>query len=258
VRPEAQEEEAIRVHSEQAGLFRGRYAALEGDPYSSCFAYTRRRLQVHLDILLPHPAENARLLDVGCGTGNHLRWARERGFDVAGTDGSEAMLTEARRLNPAADLRLAPADRVPFPDASFDAGLCIEVFRYLPDVRPCIREMARILRPGGVCLATASPLLNLNLFPIVNRLAVRVPMGGVVRLKQFFHTSFGLESRFREAGFREVAVHGVYLGPINWVERIAPSVLPRFLRGFEKLDGALADLPLMRDLSAMLLVHAIR
>ena len=92
----------------------------------------------------------------------------------------------------------------------------------------------------------------------MNRVAVRVPMGGIVRLKQFFHTSFGLERRFRGAGFREVAVHGVYLGPINWVERIAPSVLPRFLRGFEKLDGALSDLPLVRDLSAMLLVHAIR
>ena len=253
-----QEQEAIRVHSEQAGLFRSRYAALAGDPYGSCFAYTRHRLQLHLERLLPPAAPGARLLDLGCGTGHHLLWAQGRGYAVAGTDGSEAMLAEARRLNPSVELRQAPADAVPFPKAAFDAAFCIEVLRYLPDVEPCIREMARVLRPGGVCLATASPLLNLNGFPLLNRVALRVPALRAVRLKQFFHTAGGLERRFRRAGFRDVAVHGVYLGPINWVERIAPSALPRFLRAFERFDGAVSDLPLVRNLSAMLLVHAIR
>lgn len=254
----SQEREAIRVHSEQAGLFRRRYAELAGDPYGSCFAYTRHRLQMHLERLLPPAAPEARLLDLGCGTGHHLLWAQGRGYAVAGTDGSEAMLAEARRLNPSADLRLAPADALPFPNAAFDAVLCIEVLRYLPDVEPCVREMARALRPGGVCLATASPLLNLNGFPLLNRLALRVPALRAVRLKQFFHTAGGLERRFRGAGFRDVALRGVYLGPINWVERLAPAALPRFLRAIEGFDGAVSDVPLVRDLSAMLLVHAIR
>jgi ubiquinone/menaquinone biosynthesis C-methylase UbiE len=251
-------QEAVRVHSEQAGLFRSRYAELSGDPYGSCFAYTRHRLRVHLESLLPPAATDARLLDLGCGTGHHLLWARGRGYTASGTDGSEAMLAEARRLNPSADLRQAPADAVPFPDAAFDAVLCIEVLRYLPDIEPCVREMARVLRPGGVCLATASPLLNLNGFPLLNRVALRVPALRAVRLKQFFHTSGGLERRFRRAGFRDVAAHGVYLGLINWVERLAPAGLPGFLRAFEGFDGAVSGLPLVRDLSAMLLVHATR
>jgi SAM-dependent methyltransferase len=254
----AQQQEAIRVHSEQAGLFRSRYAALAGDPYQSCFAYTRHRLQLQLERLLPPAAPNARLLDLGCGTGHHLLWAQGRGYAVAGTDGSDAMLAESRLLNPNAELHQASAEALPFPEATFDALICIEVLRYLPDVQPCVREMARVLRPGATCLATASPLLNLNGFPFLNRMALRMPALGVVRLKQFFHTSGGLERRFRQAGFHDVAVHGVYLGPINWVERFAPAALPRVLRAFEGFDGAVSDLPIIRDLSAMLLVHAIR
>lgn len=253
-----QEQAAVRVHSEQAGLFRSRYAELAGDPYGSCFAYTRHRLQVHLERLLPVASPGARLLDLGCGTGHHLAWARTRGYAVAGTDGSEAMLAEARRLNPGSDLRLARADAVPFEDASFEAVLCIEVLRYLPDVAPCIAEIARVLKPGGVALVTASPLFNLNGYPLFNRAALWVPWGRAVRLKQFFHTSFGLRRRFRHAGLREVATHGIYLGVVNWAERLVPGRLGAFLRSFESLDGRASDLPLVRDLSAMLLVHAIR
>jgi len=253
-----EEVEAIRVHSEQAPLFRDRYDTLPADPHASCFAYSRYRLQLQLDRRLPPASRRERLLDLGCGTGHHLAWARGLGYDVAGTDGSEAMLAEARRLNPSSELRLAPADALPFPDASFDAILCIEVLRYLPQIDPCLREMGRVLKPGGVALATASPLLNLNGFPLLNRLGRWVPALRTVRLKQHFHTSWGLERRFRRAGFRQVTVHGVYLGLGNWIERLHPRSLAGFLRSLERMDGAMSDHPLLRDLSGMLLAHACR
>jgi ubiquinone/menaquinone biosynthesis C-methylase UbiE len=253
----AQEQEAIRIHSEQASLFRDRYDTLTSDPYASSFAYSRYRLQQQLDRLLPAPSPGSRLLDLGCGTGHHVVWARGRGYEATGTDGSEQMLAEARRLNPSSEFCLAPADALPFSDRSFDAVLCIEVLRYLPRIDPCLREMGRVLNPGGVCLATASPLLNLNGFPILNRLARWVPAVRAVRLKQFFHTSSGLDRRFRRAGFRDVAVHGVYFGFGNWIERLRPRSLAGFLRTFERIDDT-SDLPLLRDLSGMLLVHATR
>lgn len=256
--PAGPEQDAIRVHSEQASLFRDRYDTLPADPYASSFVYSRYRLQHSLDRLLPPAAPGARLLDLGCGTGHHMIWARSRGYEAAGTDGSEAMLAEARRLNPTSELHLAPADALPFPEASFDAILCIEVLRYLPQIDPCLREMTRVLKPRGVALATASPLLNLNGFPLLNRLGRWVPALHTVRLKQFFHTSWGLERAFRRAGFRQASAHGVYFGLGNWIERIRPQSLPSFLRGLEGLDGAMADLPLLRDLSGMLLVQATR
>jgi hypothetical protein len=48
------------------------------------------------------------------------------------------------------------------------------------------------------------------------------------------------------------------LGPINWVERIAPRLLPSVLRKWEPCDAAIADLAILRDLSNMYLVHAAR
>jgi len=251
------EEQAIRVHSEQAGLFVARYGEMARGPYESCFAYSRHRLSMLLERLLPRDA-GGRLLDVGCGTGHHLAWARARGFEVAGVDGSEAMLTEARRLNPGVTIQRAGVDTLPFEAMHFDAVLCIEVLRYLPKTDDCIREMARVLRPDGVCLATASPLLNLSLFPLFNRLGLRFSSLGFLRLKQFFDTSIGLKRRFRRAGFRVVDVHGVHLGVFNWVEKVVPRVLPGILAAAERYDAVISDWPLLRDLSGMLLVHAVR
>jgi len=255
---DAQKERAVEVHSAQASLFAARYRELDFDPYASCFNYSRRRLETLLDRVLPASGEGLRLLDVGCGTGHHLTRARARGFTVAGVDGSEEMLAQAARACPEAELRRSDVEALPFPDGSFALVLSIEVVRYLPDARACVRELARVTQAGGTCLATASPLFNLSGYPLINRLAARLPLGDLVRLRQFFHTSFGLRRLFQNAGFGRVEIHGVYLGPINWVERLVPRALPPLLKRWEPVDARVADLPLLRDLSAMLLVHAIR
>lgn len=255
---DAQKARAIEVHSSQADLFAARYQGLELDPYASCFNYSRRRLEGLLDCLLPVRGDGLRLLDVGCGTGHHLARARERGFAVAGVDGSEEMLEQAARLCPGVELHRSDVEALPFADGSFDVVLSIEVLRYLPDARAALRELARVTRAGGTCLATAAPLFNLSGYPVLNRVAAALPLGNLVRLRQYFHTSLGLRRLFGAAGFGKVTTHGVYLGPINWVERLAPRVLPPLLKRWEPADARLADLPLLRDLSAMLLVHAIR
>ena len=250
--------QAVESHSAQADLFAARYRDLASDPYSSCFNYSRHRLEVLLDRLLPRDGRGLRLLDVGCGTGHHLAWARRRGFEASGVDGSPEMLARAAVLNPGLELQLADVEATPFSSESFDVVLCFEVLRYLPSSAGCVAEIARLLRLGGTCLVTASPLLNLNAYPIVNRLATRLRIGNLVRLKQFFHTSRGLRRDFTTSGFGRVDVHGVYLGPINWVERLAPWALSRVLRAWEAVDARAADQPLLRDFSGMLLVHAFR
>jgi ubiquinone/menaquinone biosynthesis C-methylase UbiE len=251
-----QDKRAVQVHSEQAGKFAAWYG--QKDPYSSCFAYSRKRLDRLLDSYLPPTDAGLRLLDVGCGTGHQLaRWGGW-GYQVAGVDGSPAMLAHARENNPGAELRHTDVRRLPFADANFDRVACIEVLRYLPDPRPSIAEMARVLRPGGLCLATAAPLLALSGYPLVNRIALAVPFGRLTRLKQFFTTAGRLRRVFREAGFSEVTIHGVYIGPLIWIERLAPKSLPPALRRWEPIDERLADRPLLRELSNMFLVRAVR
>jgi ubiquinone/menaquinone biosynthesis C-methylase UbiE len=247
---------AVEVHSRQAPTFAARYG--EGDPYGSCFSYSRARLERWLDRFLPARGDGACLLDLGCGTGHQMAALRSRGFEVTGVDGSAEMLAHARANNPEAELHQADVDRLPLPDASFDYVLCIEVLRYLETPERCIVEMARVLKPGGVALATATPRFNLNGYALVNRVALALPVRKLTRLRQFFVTSSGAERMFEQAGFARAEAHGVYLGPINWVERLAPSRLPGFLRRWERIDGRLADRRGWRDLSNMLIVEAVR
>lgn len=247
---------AVDVHSEQAGKFAARYGA--ADPYSSAFAYSRKRLDTFLDHYLPPTSARLRLLDVGCGTGHQLAHWRAAGYDGAGVDGSDAMLAEARQNNPEAELEQADVQRLPFPDASFDRVTSIEVLRYLPDPSASIREMARVLRPGGICLATAAPAFSLNGYAVVNRIALMLPIGNLTRLKQFFTTSRRLRRQFLDAGFSDVKVHGVYLGPLSWIERLAPRRLSRALQRWEPIDERIADRPVLRDVGNMFLVSAVR
>ena len=253
---EAQKRLAIDQHSRQADLFASRYRV--SGSFGSCFQYSRKRLDTWLERYIPLDGQGLRLLDVGCGTGNHIARYSSRGFDAAGVDGSEEMLEHARAANPWATIELADVEHLPFEDASFDFALCIEVLRYLPDPEPCIKEMARVLRPGGTCVVTATPILNLNGYFAINRIANLIPLGDLTRLEQYFTTSRRVAKQFTGAGFRRPLVHGVYSGPVNWIEHLAPSVLPRALKWWEPVDAAVSDLPVLREFSNMFLVHAIR
>jgi SAM-dependent methyltransferase len=253
-----QAEHAIAVHSRQANQFAEAYEAMGRSRFESCFTYSRSRLDRRLEAVLPPVADAERLLDVGCGTGHHLAALRKRGYEVAGVEGSTEMLVHARANNPSADLRQAEVDRLPFEAATFDRVVCVEVLRYLADPAPCIGEMARVLRPGGLCLATATPPLNLNGYRLVNRIAVTAPVPGLTRLRQFFQSPARLRRLFTDAGFEDPRIRGVYLGPVNWVQRIAPSRISRFLAAWERVDDALAGRPAMAPLTNMVLVAATR
>jgi ubiquinone/menaquinone biosynthesis C-methylase UbiE len=255
----AEQKRAVRdVHAAQTGEFVESYRRLVTDPFGACFGYSRFRLAQSLERLLPDVARSPRVLDVGCGTGHHIECLRARGHRVTGLDGSVEMLREARAVPGIGGLLLGDAERLPFAASSFDLVMCIEVLRYLPKTSPCVSEIARVLRPGGGCLVTASPLLSLNGYPIVNRLAGWSRIPSLVRLRQFFHTSWALRHSFRAAGFARVEVHGVYCGPINWIERLLPAALPTMLRLWAPVDALLADTAVLRELSNMFLVHAVR
>ncbi len=253
-----QKQNAVAEHSRTAAAFAERYSRLNVDPYESCFAYSRHRLQKLMERLLPGRREGLRLLDVGCGTGHHLAWLRHQGFDVAGVDGSQEMIALAQAHNPGVVITQGDVEALPFPSGGFDVVVCIEVLRYLPGPSACLREMARVLRPGGLCLATATPVLNLNGYWLINRLATRFGMPGLTRLRQAFSTSSRLRCEFEAAGFERPRVHGVYFGPVNWVERLAPFAASAFLRRWERLDSKVADRAGFRELSNMFLVHAVR
>src|SRR5512143_1184137 len=111
---------AVAEHSRTAAAFAERYSRLNVDPYESCFAYSRHRLQRLMERLLPERGDGLRLLDVGCGTGHHLAYLRQQGFDVAGVDGSPEMIALAQGSNPGVVIRQGDVEALPFPSGAFD------------------------------------------------------------------------------------------------------------------------------------------
>lgn len=250
-----QKQLAVDTHSEQAELFANRYEEIQEDPFRNCFVYSRRRLNMWLDKFMPEDGSGLKLLDVGCGTGYHLARYRERGFQIAGMDGSDEMLKQARVANPNIEFKQGDVEKLPFDDESFDFVLCIEVLRYLPDVNPCTKEIFRVLKPGGIALVTAAPPFQANLYPPINRITKAFKVGNLTQLKQFFQSEKQLRTAFNEAGFSQTDIHGVYGGPFIWIERISKSIMPPILKTWEKVDEKTADAPLLKHFSNMFLVH---
>lgn len=258
VSSEIQKQRAIDTHSEQATLFANRYEVIRQNPYQNCFVYSRKRLNEWLDKFLPERGNGKSMLDVGCGTGYHMERYRLRGFKLTGVDGSEDMLRQARVLNPEIEFHQSDVDRITLPDSTYDYELCIEVLRYLPDIAPCVREIHRTLKSGGVALVTAAPPLQANLYPPINALASSLKMKSLTHLKQYFHSAGTLEREFKAAGFSQVEVHGVYGGGMIWLERVVPAAMPSLLKGWEKIDDLTADAPFFRHFSNMFLVRAVK
>ena len=93
-----------------------------------------------------------RAVDVGCGPGALTAElvARLGAASVRACDPSPPFRDECARRHPGVDVRLARAEDLPFPDADADAALAQLVLHFVADGSAAIREMARVVRPGGV------------------------------------------------------------------------------------------------------------
>ena len=91
-----------------------------------------------------------RVLDACCGTGDLAVAARAAGAgSVVGLDFSEAMLDHARRKAPGVAFIQGDVLALPFQDASFDVAVVGFGIRNVDDLEACVRELRRVLRPGG-------------------------------------------------------------------------------------------------------------
>ncbi len=93
-----------------------------------------------------------RVLDVACGTGVVARFVVDRvqpGGAVVGLDVNEGMLAVARRKAPGVEWIESAAEALPFGDAAFDAVVSQFGIMFFDDRRQAIREMVRVLQPGG-------------------------------------------------------------------------------------------------------------
>jgi ubiquinone/menaquinone biosynthesis C-methylase UbiE len=109
-----------------------------------------------LTYALLEPGDGARLLDVGCGTGDDVRALAERVGSVGrvvGVDVSESMVAEAAARSEGSTLpvefHLGDASALEYDDASFDGCRADRVFQHLSDPTSALAELMRVCRPGG-------------------------------------------------------------------------------------------------------------
>ncbi len=107
-----------------------------------------------------------RVLDACCGTGDLALAAAHTGGRVTGVDFSEAMLGRARRKSSAIEWVRADLLSLPFEEGTFDAATIGFGIRNVADLEGGLRELARVLRPGGrlACLEITRPGGALALF----------------------------------------------------------------------------------------------
>ena len=180
-------------------------------------------------------APGDRLLDLGCGAGRHAFEALRRGARVVAFDYDEVELKDvaamAAAMGQAGDVP-APggsattrgdATRLPFPDGTFDRIIAAEVLEHIPDDGAAIRELARVLRPGGTMAVTVPAWLAERIcWALSDEYHAPFVEGGHVRI----YSAFDLRAKLRGAGLepRDTRhAHGIH-APYWWLRcAVGPS-----------------------------------
>lgn len=174
------------------------------------FAYNST-LGAQLRFFGPHIGP--RHIEVACGTGTLLelvlKWRKRRGLPeahIVGIDYAESMLAGAIRRfakQPQVELRHADAAALPFPDGSFDSASIANSIHSLPDVDGALRDVFRVLKPGGTFAANVL-LYPRGVWPL-NAIAERINAWGM--RKGILYTPYRREDvrqRILNAGFEVV------------------------------------------------------
>jgi ubiquinone/menaquinone biosynthesis C-methylase UbiE len=154
-----------------------------------------------------------RVLDVACGTGVVARLAAERvgpSGTVAALDLNPSMLSVARSV-PSTGAAISwyetTAESIPLPDAAFDVVLCQLGLQFVADKSAALREMRRVLAPGGRVLVTTPP--PNAFFDVLDQAVSRhvgSEAGAFVRMVFSLNDPAIIDRLFRDAGFADVNV----------------------------------------------------
>lgn len=185
----------------------------ERDLVPSLFEPWAREL---VELADPRPGE--RVLDLACGTGLVARFAAPRvtgSGAVTGLDVNPDMLAVAQRVaatvRPAIEWKHANAIRTGLPDAAFDVGFCQQGLQFFPDRLAALRELHRVIAPGGrVAISVWCDANSPGYAPFRTAFARHIPDNGdaVGFLRAIFSLDDADELRdlLGEAGFRDIQV----------------------------------------------------
>lgn len=94
------------------------------------------------------------VLDFGCAAGEYLERLADRAGERHGVDIDPEQIAQAAARPDVRVQTLRPADPLPYPDGTFDTAFILEVIEHVADERRTLRDLARVLKPGGYLLLT--------------------------------------------------------------------------------------------------------
>lgn len=182
-----------------------------------------RRLTVVFDQLLDHlDLKGHLLLDAGCGTGLFSVEAARRGATVVSLDYGKNLLRETRRKG-ITSVVAGDAARMPVRDGSFDIVVSSECIEHTPSPDATVRELVRVLRPGGWLVVTCPNAIWRWSCTLASALKLR-PYYGL----ENWPTWGELRTWTTEAGIRVHQQVGLHLFP--FIFRVTHPILRRFDR----------------------------
>jgi len=208
--------------------------------YDTAFgAVARQTVEVMLDAA--RVTSGWRVLDVCCGPGMLADGASKRGAEATGLDFSVQAVDLASRLAPKARFKQGNAQSLPFPDASFDSVLCGYGLMQLPSPETALREMLRVLRPGGRVALSVWDATGVGFTLVYEAIRARGKMNvALPHGPDFFQ--FGISERMvvalTEVGFTDAAA---YSFSQDWHVANADRYIDSILSGTVRARAALTS-----------------
>jgi len=152
------------------------------------YAVTRKMLAARFP-------QRGKLLEVGSGYGYLLNYFRQDGWDTVGVEPNEGLNRHARKTL-GLDVLPKILPEAGFPDASFDVVTMMHVIEHVPDPTDTLREIHRVLKPGGM-LVMETPRYDTLMFKLLGRRERSLSCEGHI----YFFTTKTLRAISEKAGF---------------------------------------------------------
>lgn len=154
-----------------------------------------------------------RLLEVGFGAGSFLHAAKRAGWEVEGVEVSKSAADHARAEG--LTVFCGELGDAHYPNGSFDVVIASELFEHISDPHSLIREIARIIRPGGLCWATTPNARGISSRVLGLQWSVVSPPEHL----QLF-SERGLRRLMLSAGFRHCTVRTEGVNPFELLQKV--------------------------------------
>jgi ubiquinone/menaquinone biosynthesis C-methylase UbiE len=209
--------------------------------------FKNRKLNVALSLANLKP--NTHILEIGCATGIFSFMLTEQGFLVTGLDISDEAVAKANKIanhNKIKEANFVQGDveNMKFPDNSFDCVFSFSAFRYLPDLNRALREVYRVLKPGGVAVID---------FP--NKYCpwfkhLKTKFGVNIHIHDHHYGGREVKSFFENANFKKVEYKKILFTPTE-----TPSYLLPF---FKIIDFVGEKTPLFKEMAGIIMCKGIK